>query len=424
MSFNSRQASYDVLNAIIREGAYTSLALKKHIPKDIPSEDKKFASALVRTTLENLLRIDFALKGFIKTGRVHGSVRNILRLGACQILYLDTEDYAAVSESVKLTKKIKPQMAGFVNGVLRSLVRGKDSIEYPRGENALALSIDYSYPLWICEKYIADFGYEFTKNLFSYKAQKGTSVRMNSLKISKNDFTRELDNSGLVYSEGQVENSYRIEGLSDIENTDFFANGWIAVQAQSAMRAVLRTDISKGDKLLDCCAAPGGKSAYAAALCRNTLDITAWDIHEHRIKMTKKNYERLNVKNAKAVLHDAAVYDSQYEKVFDTVIVDAPCSAMGLMSRNADIRYSRALKDIEQLSKKQAEILSACARYVKPGGTLAYYTCSINKEENENVTDSFLKNNKGYTYKEKPVTLYPHIENSDGFYIAVMKREI
>lgn len=422
MSINARRASYNALDAITREGAYTSFALKKHIPNNLSIEDKKFSSLIVRTTLENLLRIDFALKGFIKAGRVHGSVCNVLRLGACQILYLDVEDYAAVSESVKLIKKIKPQMSGFVNGVLRALVRGKQDIEYPQGKNALALSIEYSYPLWICEKYISDFGYEFTYALFSHKAEKGTCVRMNTIKTDANAFVLELNKLGLDYTKGKVKNSYIIKGMTGIENTQIFSKGWIAVQAESAMKAVIQTGIRKGDKLLDCCAAPGGKSAYAAALSQNNLDIIAWDIHEHRVEMTNKNYSRLGVKSAKAVLHDATVPMPLLVNAFDIVMADAPCSAMGLMMRNADIRYSRSRNDIEELSKKQLEILTVCGKYVKAGGTLAYYTCSINKEENKDVTDKFLDENNGFKYKEKPQTLYPHIDNSDGFYIAVMKR--
>ncbi|MEL7604284.1 MAG: transcription antitermination factor NusB, partial [Bacillota bacterium] len=143
----ARRAAYDVLTAVIQGGAYTSLALKKHIPASLSEEDKRFVTRLVRTTLENLLRIDFALSGFIK-GRVHGSVRNVLRLGACQLLYMETADYAAVGESVSLVRQIKPQTAGFVNAVLRVLAAGKYAIAYPQGTSVQALSVETSYPEW------------------------------------------------------------------------------------------------------------------------------------------------------------------------------------------------------------------------------------------------------------------------------------
>ena len=420
---SARRAAWDALTAVTRDGAYTALALKEHLPENMQDADKRFASALMRTTLENLMRLDYALDRHIKTKRVHASVRNVLRIGACQILLMNAPEHAAVSESVKLMKEIKPPMAGFVNAVLRALIRDKHSIVWPKGENAQALSIAYSYPVWICEKYISDFGYDFTKAMMSEPARKGTAVRMNPLRTNTADFEAALNARGIAYTAGSVENAYIIEGLSDIEHFDLYRNGGLAVQSESAMRAVLMTGVKPGARWLDCCAAPGGKSAYAAALAGNTLDILAWDIHPHRVEMTKKNFTRLGVANAQACVHDAIYFDPDHAETFDAVVVDAPCSAMGLMGKNPDIRYARKPGDIEELSRIQLDILSACAGYVKKGGTLAYYTCSINREENEQVTEKFLSTHDGFAYSAPPVTLYPHLIGSDGFYIAVMKRK-
>lgn len=424
MSRTARKAAYDALTAVTKNGAYTALALKKHIPDGLSDEDKRFAALLTRTALENLIRIDYALDKFIRSGRVHGSVRNVLRLGACQILYMETEPYAAVNESVALMKAVKPQLSGFVNAVLRALAGGKNDIAYPQGQNAEALSVACSYPLWICEKYIADFDYDFARRLLSYTADKGTAIRANALRTDGAALGHALDALGLRYTPGQIADAYAVHGLMDIEHLEIYQKGWIAVQSESAMRAVLAMDLSPRSRLLDCCAAPGGKSAYAAALMSNTLEITAWDIHAHRVDMTNKNYARLGVENAKAVLHDARAFEPGLESTFDAVMVDAPCSAMGLMARNPDIRYTRSREDIAQLCLLQHDILSACARYVKPGGTLAYFTCSVNKEENEQVTDGFIHENGGFAYKKAPQTLYPHITGSDGFYIAVMRKTL
>lgn len=417
----SRKAAYDILTAITRDGAYTGLALKKHMSSDLSESDRRFASRLVRTTLENLIFIDYSLNKFITAKRVHGSIRNILRLGACQILFMDTKDFAAVNESVKLAKKIKPQMSGFVNAVLRNLLKNKESIEYPNGDDAGSYSIKYSYPVWICEKFIKDFSLEFTKELLSYNSSKATFVRDNTL--VSGSLEEELNKLDLSYKEGEIENSYIISGLTNIEEQEIYKTGKLAVQSKSAMKAVLAAGVKQGDKLLDCCAAPGGKSAYAAALADGNINILSWDIHEHRVDMTNKNYERLCVSNARAVEHDATIFEPCLKEKFDVVLVDAPCSAMGLMAKNPDIRYVRTMKDIQSLSKLQQEILSTCSRYVKAGGTLAYYTCSINREENESITDVFLKNNKYFEYVNKPETLYPHIEDSDGFYIAIMRKK-
>lgn len=421
---SARRTAYDALAAVVNDCAYTSLALKENIPSGMPQEDKAFASLLVRTTLENLIKIDYILSSFLKPGRLHGSVKNVLRLGACQILFMDTQSYAAVNESVALVKQIKPQMSGFVNAVLRSLLRGKDDITYPTGDNAEALSIHTSYPIWICEKYIGDFGYGYAKQLLSYKEKPGTCVRANMLLTDSDSFEKELYEMGLHYERSSIENAYTVLGLSDIENLDIYRLGRMAVQSESAMRAVLETGIEPGMRVLDCCAAPGGKSAYAAALTDNKLTITAWDIHPHRVDMMDKNFARLGVKNAVTELRDASEFIPGYENAFDAVIVDAPCSAMGLMAKSPDIRYSRKEEDIKALSAKQSEILSVCAKYVKLGGTLAYFTCSINKEENEMVSDRFLAGNNQFEYAREPETLYPHICGSDGFYICVMKRTL
>lgn len=419
---NARLAAYQALNAVLKEGAYTSFALKKHIPASFSAEERHFTSLLLRTTLENLMLIDYALSKFISTPRVHSSVRNILRLGACQLLFINTQGYAAVNESVALAKRIKPQLAGFVNAVLRALEKNKDHIEYPKVKDAESLSVMASYPAWICEKYIRDFGWAFAKELLLYKVVPATSVRVNALKTNAQIFETQLNELGVEWRRGGVPGAYAVSGLQNIENLELFKNGLMAVQSESAMRAVLAVTIKAGDKLLDCCAAPGGKSAFAAALTQNSIEITAWDIHEHRIDMTRMNYERLGVKNAAVRVHDAREFEPEYECQFDVVLVDAPCSAMGLMIHQPDIRYTSKEEDIKSLSDIQLDILCVCARYVKEGGTLAYMTCSINREENENVSDAFLSRSGVFAYKSKPETMYPHTSGSDGFYVAVMER--
>ncbi len=422
MPVNARQAAYDALTAVMRDGSYTALALKKNLPPSLSDGDRRFATRLVLTTMENLIRIDHALSGFIKSGRVHGSVRNILRLGACQLLFLNVDTHAAVNESVSMAKRIKPQTAGFVNGVLRALDRGRADIRYPQGRNAQALSVAASYPLWMCEKYITVFGYDFAEAMLNYRAPHDTVVRVNTLKTTPQALEDELTRLGLEYRKGKVEGAYLVAGMSDIEGMPIYQEGWIAVQSESAMRAVLAANVQKGERLLDCCAAPGGKSAFAAALAAGELDITAWDVHEHRVDMMRRNCERLDV-TARCELRDASVFEPQLAGSFDVVLADMPCSASGLMAHSPDIRYTRKPEDIGALVKLQREILETCAGYVKKGGRLIYSTCSINREENEGVTDAFVRDHAGYQYKGKPETIYPHIADSDGFYIAVIQRD-
>ena len=417
---SAREAALNALNAITRDGAYTALALKNHLPQSLKQSDKAFASRLVRTTLENLLRIDFALSGFVKSAR--GSLRNILRLGACQLLYMDIKGYAAVSESVTLAKKRKPHTAGFVNAAMRSLERGRDTIVYPCGQDAQSLSIASSCPLWICEKYITDFGYSFAEALLSARADESTQVRCNTLKISCDAFETALLDEGLAFEHGDVPDAYRIKGYADIENSRPYREGWLAVQSHSAMRAVQAIDIKKTDKLLDCCAAPGGKSAYASALSGGRLDITAWDIHPHRVDMMRRNFERLGI-SAHIKTRDALNADMSLTEAFDVVVLDAPCSAIGLMAHSPDIRYRRKLSDINALVDLQQNLIEICSGYVKKNGRLAYMTCSINKEENESVVYPFLARSPRFSLIGQPVTLYPHQCGSDGFFYAIMRKK-
>ena len=420
MPVNARQAAYEALTAVTRDGAYTAMAMKKLSP--LSGEDRRFAARLFLTTLENLIRLDFALSGFIKSARVHGTVRNILRLGACQLLLMDVDAHAAVNESVALARRVKSQAAGFVNAVLRALDRGRDSIAYPQGKTAEALSVAASYPLWICEKYIRDFGYDFAESLLTYRPPHATTVRVNTLKTTAAALEAELTRLGLRYEQGKVPGAYAVSGLADIESLPVYQNGWIAVQSESAMRAVLAADIREGESLLDCCAAPGGKSAYAAALADGNLHILAWDVHAHRIELMRKNFERLGV-TACVEEHDARVPVPSLEQRFDVVLLDAPCSAMGLMAHSPDIRYTRKPEDIASLAQLQAELLEVCSAYVKRSGRLVYSTCSINREENEGITDAFVARHADFEYRDKPATLYPHIDGSDGFYIAVIGRK-
>ena len=247
-------------------------------------------------------------------------------------------------------------------------------------------------------------------------------VRLNTLKATPDELENALIKLKLEFSTGRLPQTYVVKSMTGIETLDIFNNGWIAIQSESAMTAVRTVPFEPGQKLLDACAAPGGKSAYAAALMDNTLNIVAWDIRPHRVDLMDRNFARLGIAHARTALQDARKYEPCLVSAFDIVMVDAPCSAMGLMARNPDIRYVRKPEDIVSLRQTQSEILGTCANYVRTGGTLSYLTCSINKEENEGITDVFLSQTDAFEYAEPPKTMFPHIDGSDGFYIAVMKR--
>ncbi len=425
----ARQAALDVLSNVLEKGSYLNLELKKVLRDGFSVEDRRFAAALTSTTIENIGRIDYILDQFISAKRVHKVIKNILRLGVCQLLFFESVPAsAAVNESVKLAQSNgKKQLKGFVNGVLRNVAKGVGSIAYPQADDDFAyyLSVMYSYPRWLCEMYIADYGEEFTEQMLEYKGEPSlTCVRHNKI---KSDDPPEGLGKGLYLSD-----AFYIKNATDIENMPAFVRGEITVQGEASMITVLAADVGVDDHVLDVCAAPGGKSAYAAQMaCEGT--VTAADIHSHRVELIKKTAERLGAENVEAMLQDATQYRGDFEEKFDIVLADVPCSALGLLNRKPDIKLHKRSDDIRSLVEIQREILETSARYVKPGGTLLYSTCTINKRENQENVEWFLEHNKNFRLDELKnyipaalmnraeggmMQLYPHIDRVDGFFMA------
>lgn len=383
------------------------------------------AAALVYHTLDHLLTIDYYLTHFVK-GTQKPIIRGILRLGVCELLFLSTPAHAAVSESVALTKEVgKPALAGFVNAVMRNIDRSRDALPPFPKEPVSRLSIQYSYPIWIVREWIDRFGAEQTETLLSCPAS-ALEVR------AQYPFTREeLQRSLPVSSKVNLldENSLALETGFDLAAHPLFAEGKFTVMGESAMLACRALGDMSGKSVLDACAAPGGKSAYLAHLAKNDIQLTCFELYPHRKELLDKTLTRLHV-SAETLAKSAAEFDPAYEAAFDGVLIDAPCSGLGLLGDKPDIRYSKSDADVAALVEIQREILDVCARYVKLGGVLVYATCTISQRENEDQVAAFLQTHPAFSLERIPISienegqlqLLPHVHHTDGFFIARFER--
>lgn len=433
-----RKTAFEVLSEV-EEGAYLNLALKKHL-RSIPElQMRRQITAIVSSAIEQICFIDYIIDSFTPGKRIHRSIRNILRLGAAQLLFLDgIAPHAAVNETVKLTSLVKkPQLRGFVNAVLRRIEKEGRSVPLPDKNTQLSryLSIKYSYPVWIVEYYLSIYGAEKTEALLSYrKSDAETCVRPNRTKISRSSFERELEKTSTIYRQGQwMSDAYYIKGLTNLEENPLYQKGLFTVQAEASMLTVLAADIDASCAVLDVCAAPGGKTAFAAqwkprALC-------ARELHPHRAALMQRHFDLLGIR-AQVQVADATKPDPAIAGTFDRVLVDAPCSALGLLYRKPDVKWHKKEEDISALMQTQRMILEAASGAVAPGGYLLYSTCTVSRRENEDQIAAFISRHPEFTLA--PLTkipeqlakqqgtyglqLLPYRDGIDGFFIAKLKR--
>ncbi len=423
-----RRRALEALCRVTEDGAYANLTLKD-AAVGLSEQDANWLSALVYETLDHLLWIDYVLSAFISS-RPKRMVRGILRLGICQLLLFSTPSHAAINESVKLAKEIgKGADSGFINAVLRRIDRSRDGgLPQLPADPMLALSIKYSYPEWLIWEWVSVYGVDFTERLLS--APIGQTEIRAQYPATAQTLQSELQQLGIPTARGVLdENCFSLLKGLDVTKLDAFTHGRFAVQSQSAMLVCRALGDCHGMDVLDACAAPGGKSAYIASLAENNLRLVAFEKHAHRVQLMETTFSRLHV-SAKCRLYDAQTHDSSLEESFDRVLLDVPCSGLGLVHDKPDIRYRKGDSDIHALANIQAQILTACASYVKEDGILVYATCTISRRENEDQIQHFLADNPHFCLDPMPISLpndgmiqlFPQIHATDGFFIARMKR--
>lgn len=424
MDANRKTAYYTLMDVELKK-SYSNIALNHQIICGKPSSPS-FVRELVYGVLENKIFIDYIIARFVDTGiaKVKTSDLVVLRMGIYQLGYMDSvPEYAAVNESVLLAKKFCRGREGFINGVLRSYIRDKYSVKLPdRSVDEIKyLSIKYSCTEWIVDMWIDQYGAETTEEILkNSQGNPGLSIRVNTLKTGKEDLARRLTQKKFEVEDSNIcDSALRVKKGKGILEDKLYKNGLFSVQDESSMKTIEILDPKPGEMIVDVCAAPGGKTLATAERMSNRGQVIATDIYLRKLAIVNKEAERLGVSIVKTWTWDATKVDSDLLEKADRVIVDAPCSGLGVIRRKPEIKYKHKLSEFDSLPRKQLEILTVASKYVKRGGVLQYSTCTINKQENQRVIKEFLRKNKSFSIvKERQ--FMPHIDKTDGFYVCKM----
>lgn len=422
----NRKTAYLALMDVESRKAYSNLAINHQIALNKPGSPA-FVRELVYGVLENKLTLDYYIDQLLNEGIESLKLQelNIIRMGIYQLSRMDSvPEYAAVNESVVLAKRYTKGMAGLVNGVLREYLSKKIQLRLPdRADGEVEyLSIKYSYAPWIVQLWLENYSADFVEALL--KAGNVTppmTVRLNWLKVMKQDLIKKLEEQHFSVEEGRLcQNALNVKG-SRLLDTEMYKLGMFTPQDESSMLVAEKLDPKHGELVMDVCAAPGGKTTAIAERMNNTGRIIASDIYRRKLDLIDKEAKRLGITNIETRSWDATRVDSSMLHKADRVLVDAPCSGLGVVRRKPEIKYKPMTEEMELLPKKQLAILSASSSYVKPGGRLVYSTCTVNPNENERVTELFLKRNPSFSKIERTLLL-PNINGTDGFFICVMEK--
>ena len=410
-----RRAALETLVSIFEDGAYANLALKDAARTVAPS-DVPYLYALVNETIVRGAYLDYMLSHFCK--RQKRTVRNLLRMAGTELLFLNTPSHAVVNESVSLCREVgKAPSAGLVNAVLRRLDRERDALPPLPDDPEERLSIAYGVLRFLVREWLASYGEAETEALLSRKPV-GTEVR------AQYPFTtEELLEALPVGAERRPldPNCVRLRESFDLEHSDLFLSGRLAVQNEGAMLICRALGDVRGKKILDACAAPGGKTAYLASLSENTAELTAWELHPHRKALLDATLNRLHVRANTACI-DATEPQEAYCGAFDAVLLDVPCSGFGLLADKPDVRLNKSERTIAELTGIQDRILDVCSRCVKRNGVLVYATCTISKRENGERVRAFLSAHPAFRLVSER-QLLPTRDGTNGFYYAVLTED-
>ena len=440
-TMTAREAAARTLFAIREEEAWSAPALR-HYTAEMSPRDAALATALTGGVLQHRSMCDFYLTKFSKTKlkKVQPRILDLLRMGVYQLLWMDRiPDSAAVNETVRLARSLchaDRQTAGYVNGVLRAIARKKDHLPQPDCETkGEYYSLRYSHPRWLTELYLEQFGVKQTRLLLEADNQPAPTVlRVNTLRADVEQVRQELEEQGVVVQTHEtIPNCLLVSGTGNLERLPAFAEGRVTVQDGASQMSVYALDPQPGMEVLDCCAAPGGKSFFAAERMGDIGTVVSCDVYDHKRNKIQEGAQRLGLGCIRTELQDAAMFRPEWEEHFDAVLCDVPCSGMGIIRKKPEIRYKdeeplRGLPDI------QLAIVSNASRYVKAGGTLVYSTCTLLRRENEAVVQSFLQSHPAFEQVSfslpvctEPVdgcvTLLPHVHNTDGFFVAKLRKK-
>ncbi|MBS3197894.1 16S rRNA (cytosine(967)-C(5))-methyltransferase RsmB [Turicibacter bilis] len=440
---NARELALQTLTDILIDGAYSNHALSEQIEKnELTVQDKNFMTELVYGTLQHEQLLNFYVTPFFN-GKVKAWVRILIQMTLYQMLFLDSvPEHAAISEAVKIAKKRGGQFNGkLVNAILREMTRtplpSLDTIK----DEAERLAVETSHPLWLIKLWSKQFGWEKTIQMARANNERvNVTIRVNGVRGTREELKQKLESEGITCEYGNLSQDALLILKGNVIKTKAFEQGWFYVQDESSMLVARALKPKHHSKVLDTCSAPGGKTTHVAELMRQTGTVYAHDVYEHKIKLIKDNVKRLGLTNVVATLQDATTLNERYESdSFDAVLVDAPCSGLGILRRHPEVKITKQPSDLDEIMMIQKKILNTVAPLVKVGGTLVYSTCTVNRKENDKMVEQFLAQHPEYELdptlvnrlpevlheqtKNGMVQLFPGDYQTDGFFIACLKRQ-
>lgn len=440
---NVRLIAIELLEEIYISKAYANIALQKRLNRTrLVPVDRRFLTEIVYGTVKFTNTLDWILAKFVSRplNKIPSMIVNILRLAVYQIFYMDKVPVsAACNEAVNLAKKYSHAgTVKFVNGVLRNIIRGKEQIQFPdMQENpSQHIALKYSHPEWLIKMWLKELGLEATIALCQANNEVASlSIRTNTLKITRAELIKLLEQEEMqVRKSALTEDGIVVEEMKNsLAQSPTFKAGLWQVQDESSMLVADILQPLSEKILIDMCSAPGGKATHAAQKMKNRGKVLSFDVYEHKLALIKENALRLGIDIIETKNQDARVFRKELVASADYVLVDAPCSGLGVLRRRADARWRKSAADLEEFPKLQLEILKNAGQYLKAGGYMVYSTCTICTKENQGVINSFLQEQPDFerVYIKHPVTgedvpevsLYPHIHGVDGFYIVKLKKK-
>lgn len=446
MKYQLRQTMLDVLIRIEKDKGYSNLLLNQELKqKGLIEKDKRLLTEVVYGTIQNQITIDYYLAPFIKNKKkIDVWVKQLLRMSVYQMVYLEKiPDHAVLHESVEIAKiRGHKGIASFVNGILRSMQRNglpdlsliKDPVEQ--------ISVETSHPIWLVERWIEMYGKERTEAMCHENLKHfPMSIRIQPMKTNRETVMEQLEREGFTVSVSQFSPQGILIEKGNIFKTNLLQDGFVTIQDQSSMLAAESLKLESGMKVLDTCSAPGGKVTHIAEKMTDRGDIHAYDLHQKKVKLIEEKAAVLNLHSIAAFQGDARKLNEKYEEEsFDRILIDAPCSGLGVINGKHEIKYEKQVQDIERLAAIQLDIVQAAAKLLKPDGLLIYSTCTVDKEENNQVIQKFIEKNDGFSVdlsfredlseplKQAPgwssegLQLFPQDFQTDGFFPTRIKR--
>lgn len=484
----TREIALKILYKIDVEDAYSNIALDEMINKNrnvLNERDIGLISEIVYGVTTWRLTLDEIVKKYsnIRLKKISSWILNILRMGIYQIVFLDKiPKSAAVNESVNLAKRYgHKSSSNFVNAILRKVDKCDYEEFFTIKDDVERISKTTSIPVWIIEKLLEQRNFEnkqkhmdenqknienkqedFKDNLKNIQDKKENieskdrilkevqeicensnikpkiSIRVNKLKIDKNELKNKFKEKNINVTDGVIEDFLILEQTKNIENLDLFKKGFFTIQDEAAGLVPLILNANSNENVLDACSAPGGKTTYVAEIMKNKGNIEAWDIYEHRVNLINKNANRLGISIINTNVKDATKLEEEYLAKFDKILLDVPCLGLGVLKRKPDIKWKRNKEQIQEIKKIQEEILQNCSKYLKNGGELVYSTCSILKSENEEVINEFLNKNANFEIEKLNLSKYKYFQKflkderflqvyqnevTDGFFICKLRKK-